>query len=81
MNKALMIMGIIAALHSTSQASEWNVISNDLNGYNFYTNKFIKGANAENVYFSCNSEVEYQFVNTYSNPLYRCGDSPSIKRI
>ena len=45
MNKALMIIGIIAALHSTSQASEWKVISNDLNGYNFYTNKFIKGAN------------------------------------
>ena len=45
MKKALMIMGIIAALNNTSQASEWNVISNDLNGYNFYTNKFIKGAN------------------------------------
>ena len=38
-------------------------------------------ANAENTYLSCNSEVEYQFINTYSNPLYRCGDSPSIKRI
>ena len=38
-------------------------------------------ASAENIYFSCNSEVEYQFINTYSNPLYRCGDSPSIKRI
>lgn len=45
MKKALMIMGIITALNNTSQASEWNVISNDLNGYNFYTNKFIKGAN------------------------------------
>ena len=45
MNKALVIMGIIVALHNTSQASEWNVISNDLNGYNFYTNKLIKGAN------------------------------------
>ena len=45
MKKALMIMGIIAALNNTSQASEWNVISNDLNGYNFYTNKFIKGVN------------------------------------
>ena len=45
MNKALVIMGIIVALHNTSQASEWNVISNDLNGYNFYTNKFIKEAN------------------------------------
>jgi len=38
-------------------------------------------ANAENIYFSCSSEVEYQFINTYSNSLYRCGDSPSIKRI
>ena len=37
--------------------------------------------NAENIYFSCNPKVEYQFVNTYSNPLYRCGDLPSIKRI
>ncbi len=45
MKKIIMIFGIIAALHNTSQASEWNVISNDLNGYNFYTNKFIKGAN------------------------------------
>ena len=45
MNKAFMILGIIAALHSTSHASEWKVISNDLNGYNFYTNKLIKGAN------------------------------------
>jgi len=45
MKKALMIVGIILALHSTSQASEWNLVSNDLNGYNFYTNKFIKGAN------------------------------------
>ena len=45
MKKALMIVGIIVALHSTSQASEWNLVSNDLNGYNFYTNKFIKGKN------------------------------------
>ena len=45
MKKALMIMGIITALNNTSQASEWNVISNDLNGYNFYTNKFIKEKN------------------------------------
>ena len=45
MKKIIMIFGIIAALHNTSQASEWNVISNDLNGYNFYTNKFIRGAN------------------------------------
>ena len=45
MKKAFMILCIIVTLHSASQASEWNVISSDLNGYNFYTNKFIKGAN------------------------------------
>ena len=42
MNKILMIIGIIAALHGTSQASEWKVISNDLNGYNFYTNNLLR---------------------------------------
>ena len=41
----------------------------------------INRANSENLNLSCNSEVEYQFVNTYSNPLYRCGDTPSIKSI
>ncbi len=41
----------------------------------------INRAHSENLYLSCNSEVEYQFINTYSNPLYRCGNSPSIKRI
>ena len=45
MKKLIMIFGIIAALNSTSQANEWHTISNDLNGYNFYTNKFIKGTN------------------------------------
>ena len=41
----------------------------------------INRAHSENLYLSCNSEVEYQFINTYSNPLSRCGNSPSIKRI
>ena len=41
----------------------------------------INRAHSENLYLSCNSEVEYQFINTYSNPLYRCGNSPSIKKI
>ena len=41
----------------------------------------INRAHSEYLYLSCNSEVEYQFINTYSNPLYRCGNSPSIKRI
>ena len=45
MNKALMIMGIIVVVNSPSQANEWNIIYTDLNSYNFYTNKFIKGAN------------------------------------
>ena len=43
--KVIMIMGIITALHSTSHASEWNIIYTDLNGYNFYSNKFIKDTN------------------------------------
>ena len=41
----------------------------------------INRANSENLYLSCSSKVEYQFINTYSSPLYRCGDSPSFKRI
>ena len=45
MKKVFIIIGIIIAFNSTSQASEWNIISNNLNGYNFYTNKFIKEAN------------------------------------
>ena len=43
--KIFMIIGIIVAANSTSQASEWNIIYTDLNGYNFYTNKFIKDTN------------------------------------
>ena len=38
-------------------------------------------AKANEVYFACNSETKFQLINTYSNPLYRCGDSLSIKRI
>ena len=38
-------------------------------------------AKADNVYFACNSKTEFQLINAYSNPLYRCGNSPSIKRI
>ena len=38
-------------------------------------------AKADDVYFACNSETKFQLINTYLNPLYRCGDSPSIKRI
>jgi|TARA_B110000259_G_scaffold16798_1_gene17742 hypothetical protein len=38
-------------------------------------------AKADTVYFACNSETEFQLINTYTNPTYRCGDSPSFKRI
>ena len=30
---------------------------------------------------SCNSELEFRFINNYTNPTYRCGNTPSIKRI
>ena len=43
MKKVFLIIGIISVLTSTSQASEWNIISSELTGYNFYTNKIIKG--------------------------------------
>ena len=29
----------------------------------------------------CNSNTELKFINNYINPVYRCGNSPSIKRI
>ncbi len=45
MRNIFMIIGIIVAVNSPSQANEWNIIYTDLNSYNFYTNKFIKGAN------------------------------------
>ena len=38
-------------------------------------------AKAATVYFACNSETEFQLINTYTSPTYRCGDSPSFKRI
>ena len=45
MKKVFLIIGIISVLTSTSQSSEWNIISSELTGYNFYTNKIIKGEN------------------------------------
>ena len=45
MKKLFLIIGIVSILTSTSQASEWKIITNDLDGYNFYTNKLIKGGN------------------------------------
>ena len=38
-------------------------------------------AKAGTVYFVCNSETEFQLINTYTNPTYRCADLPSFKRI
>jgi len=29
----------------------------------------------------CNSDTELKLINNYTNPVYRCGNSPSIKRI
>ena len=45
MKKLFLIIGIVSILTSASQASEWKIITNDLAGYNFYTNKLIKGRN------------------------------------
>ncbi len=45
MKKVFLIIGIISVLTSTSQSREWNIISSELTGYNFYTNKIIKGGN------------------------------------
>jgi hypothetical protein len=38
-------------------------------------------AKADEVYFACSTETEFQLINTYTSPTYRCGDSPSLKRI
>jgi hypothetical protein len=45
MKKIFLIIGIVSVLTSASQASEWKIISSDLTGYNFYTNKIIKDRN------------------------------------
>ena len=45
MKKLFLIIGIVSILTSASQASELNIITSDLTGYNFYTNKLIKGGN------------------------------------
>ena len=38
MKKILLIIGIVSVLTSSSHSGEWNIIANDLTGYNFYTN-------------------------------------------
>jgi len=37
MKKIFLIIGIVSVLASNSQASEWNIVTSDLIGYNFYT--------------------------------------------
>ena len=38
-------------------------------------------AKADSVYFSCNSKTEFQLINTFTNPTYRCGQTPKFKWI
>ena len=45
MKKLFLIIGIVSILTSASQATEWSITTNDLTGYNFYTNTLIKGGN------------------------------------
>ena len=39
MKKIFFIIGLLSILASTSKASEWNVVANELIGYNFYVDK------------------------------------------
>ena len=45
MKKIFLIIGMLSVLVSTSQASEWNVVANELIGYNFYVDKAFLGKN------------------------------------
>lgn len=45
MKKIFLIIGILSVLSSTSQSSEWNVVANELIGYNFYVDKIFLGEN------------------------------------
>ena len=45
MKKIFLIIGTLSVLASTSQASEWNVVANELIGYNFYIDKAFLGEN------------------------------------
>ncbi len=45
MKKMFLIIGMLAILTSESQASEWNVVSSELIGYNFYIDKAFLGKN------------------------------------
>jgi len=45
MKKIFLIIGMLSVLASISQASEWNIITNELTGYNFYIDKAFLGEN------------------------------------
>ena len=45
MKKMFLIIGMLAILTSVSQASEWNIVSSELIGYNFYIDKAFLGEN------------------------------------
>ena len=45
MKKIILIIGMLSVLASTSQASEWNIVANELIGYNFYIDKAFLGEN------------------------------------
>ena len=45
MKKIFLIIGMVSVLTSASQASEWNVVANELIGYNFYIDKAFLGEN------------------------------------
>ena len=43
MKKIFLIIGMLSVLASISQASEWNVVANELIGYNFHLDKAFLG--------------------------------------
>ena len=45
MKKLFLIIGMLSVLASTLQASEWNIVANELIGYNFYIDKAFLGEN------------------------------------
>ena len=45
MKKLFLILGMLSVLASTSQANEWNIVTSELVGYNFYIDKAFLGEN------------------------------------
>lgn len=41
MKKLFLIIGMLSVQVNTAQASEWNIVANELIGYNFYIDKVI----------------------------------------